>query len=216
MPSKFINLDNTKYPPLLREIPNPPKCLYYKGSLDERIFDKCLAVVGSRHMTGYGKKVIEYLFKTLSKDITIVSGFMSGVDVEAHEQALRFGLKTIAVMPCGIDHVYPRNQLNLYCKIISSGGLILSEYCGDLNPEIWMYPRRNRIVAGISKATLVIEASCDSGSVMTANIANSFGRRVFAVPGSIFSALSKGKVQMCNEYAKSVDSSFSINKYMNS
>ena len=209
-----INLLSEMYPELLCKVPKPPNCLYCKGNLDRKIFSNCLAVVGSRRMSAYGKKVIEHLFSTLSKDITIVSGFMSGVDAEAHFQAMRFGLKTIAVMPCGIDYIHPENQSDLYYKIISSEGLILSEYEGDFRPKVWTYPRRNRIVAGLSKAVLVIEASANSGSLITANFAKSYGRNVFVVPGSIFSDLSKGKMQIGNEFAKSIDSGLYINKFM--
>lgn len=208
-----VNILDILYPKLLKDIPSPPKNLYYKGNFREELFENCLAVVGSRRMSIYGEKVIEKIFAALSKNITIVSGFMSGVDAEAHRQALRFGLKTIAVMPCGIDCIHPEDQEELYKKIISELGLILSEFEGNFKPKIWTYPKRNKIVAGLSKAVLVIEASKDSGSLITARIANSFGRKVFVIPGSIFSTLSSGKVQICNEFASTIDSGFNINKF---
>lgn len=209
-----VNDFDTKYPKMLRQIPSPPKKLYYKGNYNENIFENCLAVVGSRKMSPYGERVLEKIFSTLSPEITIVSGFMHGVDAEAHRKALKFGLITIAVMPCGVDLVHPNDQRKLYEEIISKG-LVLSEYEGCFEPKIWTYPRRNRVVAGLSKAVLVIEAAIESGSLITARIAHSFGRDVFVVPGSIFSELNSGKVQISNEFAKTIDSGFYINKYFN-
>ena len=214
MLSKTLKLSNHNYPELLKTIPNPPKYLYYRGTLGRGAFDKCLAVIGSRNISRYGENVIEYLFRKLSKDITVVSGFMRGVDMHAHSQAVKNGLKTIAVVPHGIDYKYDGDALNLYSKIISSGGLVISELNGTTGSEIWMYPRRNRIVAGICKALVVIEASENSGTVMTADISNSFGRKVFVVPGSIFSGLSKGKILISNKYATNIDSSDPVNDFM--
>ncbi|MFC1700495.1 DNA-processing protein DprA [Patescibacteria group bacterium] len=207
-----ITIEESKYPTLLRKIPDPPKALYYKGSLDPEIFDTCLAVVGSRRVSSYGKKAIKHIFSTLSKNITIVSGFMRGVDAEAHKEALRLGLKTIAVMPCGIDQVYPESQEDLYEEIVNSC-LILSEYKGSLEPKPWTHPKRNRIVAGLSWATLVIESKLDSGSLITANLAHSYGRSVFVVPGSIFDENSEGNIYINNAYAKGIRSGLQINKY---
>lgn len=164
-------------------------------------------------MSLYGRRVINHIFSTLSKKITIVSGFMYGVDVCSHEAALRHNLKTVAVMPCGIDYIHPEDQKNLYNSILSSGGLILSEYPADFKPKLWTYPKRNRIVAGLSKATLVIEAGANSGSLITAELANSYGREVFVVPGSIFSDLSTGKTHISNLFANSISSGCEINKF---
>ncbi|MBP7785897.1 DNA-processing protein DprA [Patescibacteria group bacterium] len=209
-----VNDFDTSYPKMLRQIPSPPKKLYYKGKFNKEIFENCLAVVGSRKMSPYGERVLEKIFSTLAPEITIVSGFMYGVDAEAHRKALKFGLRTIAVMPCGIDLIHPEGQKNLYEEIVSKG-LILSEFDGVFEPKLWTYPRRNRIVAGLSMAVLVIEAASESGSLITARMAHSFGRDVFVVPGSIFSELNSGKVQISNEFAKTIDSGFSINKFFN-
>lgn len=209
-----VNIFDSIYPKLLNEIPSPPKKLFYKGKFEPEIFRYCVGVVGSRKMSFYGQKAIEKVFSTLSKNISIVSGFMYGVDAESHRQALRFGLKTIAVMPCGINYVHPEEQLDLYNEIVSKGGLIISEYPDHFKPKIWTYPRRNRIVAGLSRAVIVIEASLKSGSLITARLANSFGRDVFIIPGSIFSSLSEGKIQISNEFARSIDSGFYINQLL--
>lgn len=208
-----MNITSRLYPKMLKDTPHPPRTLYFKGNFYPEIFDHCVAVVGSRKMSFYGQKVIEKIFSVLSKKITIVSGFMTGVDAEAHSQALRFGLKTIAVMPCGINRVHPEGQEDLYENILKEN-LIMSEYDGNFEPKIWTYPRRNRIVAGLSSVVVVIEASENSGSLITARLANSYGRKVFVVPGSIFSNLSSGKVQISNEFADSIDSGFYINKYL--
>lgn len=207
-------MTDNKYPLLLGKIPDPPKTLYFKGKLDKDIIKKCLAVVGSRKMSLYGKRVINHVFSTLSKKITIVSGFMYGVDAYAHETALRVGLKTIVVMPCGIDYIHPEDQKGLYKKILDSQGLILSEYPSDFKPKLWTYPKRNRIVAGLSMAVLVVEADLHSGSLITANLAHSYGRDVFVIPGSIFSDLSRGKIQISNLFAKEISSGSEINKYL--
>ena len=199
---------------LLRKIPDPPKAFYYKGDLDPEIFNTCLAVVGSREVTSYGKRAIRHILSTLSKKITIISGFMSGVDAEVHKEALGLGLKTIAVMPCGIDRIHPENQKDLYQEILESG-LILSEYEGSFKPKPWTYPKRNRIVAGLSQATLIIESKLDSGSLITANLAHSYGRNVLVVPGSIFSEYSEGNIYLNNACAKGIDSGFQVNKYLN-
>jgi len=209
-----VNYTDTAYPKMLLQIPSPPKKLYFKGNYSEEIFENSLAVVGSRKMSPYGERALEKIFSTLSPEITIVSGFMHGVDAEAHRKALKFGLNTIAVMPCGVDLVHPGDQKNLYEEIVSKG-LVISEYDGYFEPKVWTYPRRNRVVAGLSRAVLVIEAALNSGSLITARMAHSFGREVFVVPGSIFSDLNSGKVQISNEFAKTIDSGSYINKYFN-
>ena len=195
--AKFVDINDSKYPTLLKNIPNPPKILYYKGEWGSEIFENCLAVVGSRKMTSYGTQIVQRLVMEIaSRGVTIVSGFMSGVDAQAHKIALDAGGKTIAVMPCGIDLIHPGNQKELYNRILGSGGLILSEYEGRELPQLWTYPKRNRIVAGLSKSALVIEAALGSGSLITADYACKFNRSVFAVPGSILSSVSAGTLNL--------------------
>jgi DNA processing protein len=210
----MVKITDSAYPKLLKNIPAPPPALYFKGNLCKEIFDNCIAVVGSRNMSLYGKRVVEKILSVFSKEITVVSGFMTGVDAEAHRQAMKFGLSTIAVMPCGVDYIHPEEQEDLYDEIISGNGLIISEYEGIFKPRIWTYPKRNRIVSGLSRAVIVIEAAKNSGSLITARFAHSYGREVFVVPGSIFSNLSSGKVQIANEFAKLLDSGSYINKIL--
>ena len=142
--------------------------------------------------------------------ITIVSGFMYGIDAAAHKAALLAGGRTIAVMPCGIDLIHPEYQQDLYMEILNNKGLVISEYEGSRAPALWTYPQRNRIVAGLSKAVLIIEAGEKSGSLITANFAKKFGRKVFAVPGPITSENSKGIMQLIKEGAEAVSSAQDI------
>jgi DNA processing protein len=195
-----IYLNNDKYPGLLKQIgKEAPKQLYYKGNISLLDSD-CLAVVGSRKMTTYGRQVTEKLVGQIaSSGVTIVSGFMYGVDATAHKTAVEVGGKTIAVMPCGIDRIHPEYQVKLYNDILENNGLIISEYESDMQPGYWTYPARNRIVAGISKATLVIEAGEKSGSLITANLAIKFNRKLFAVPGPITSVNSFGTNDLIKE-----------------
>ena len=195
-------MESTEYPALLRKLKDPPKQLYIKGNYCPEIFEKCLAVVGSRKMTDYGKQVTQFLIpQIVGWGITVVSGFMYGIDAEAHRSALSVGGKTIAVMPCGIDLVCPDFQQELYDSILDNDGLIISEYPGDVEPKMWTFPRRNRIVAGLSQATLVIEAGEKSGSLITADIAKKLGRAVFTVPGSIINPSLKGNWQLITDGA---------------
>ena len=195
-----INLKDSHYPCLLRQIEDPPQVLYYKGTWDTDIFTHCLAVVGSRAMTAYGRRVADQLVGEIAlAGVTIVSGFMYGIDAQAHRAALNAGGRTIAVMPCGIDIIHPEHQRELYQEIIAQGGLIISELESDSPPMLWTYPRRNRIVAGLSQAALVVEAGIDSGSLITASLAKNFGRKVFAVPGPLTSAVSQGTLKLIKE-----------------
>lgn len=212
---EFVLLKDKEYPDLLKKIgSDSPKKLYYKGKWDTEIFKNCLAVVGSRQMTFYGKNVVtKIVSEVASAGITIVSGFMYGVDAQAHKTALDVGARTIAVMPCGIDIIHPEYQEDLYKKIVNNQGLIISEFEGNFLPSTWTYPRRNRIIAGLSKAVLVIEAGLKSGSLITANYAKKYNREIFAIPGQIFSENSKGTLQLIKQGATIVTSAEEIIKY---
>jgi len=200
--SKIINIESQEYPQSLKRIKNPPKQLYYKGGWDSDIFKNCLAVVGSRRMTAYGKRAAEqFVTKIAAAGITIVSGFMYGIDAVSHRAALTVGGRTIAVMPCGINIIHPAHQEKLYNDILENNGLIISEFKDDFPPEIWTYPKRNRIVAGLSEATLVVEAGFKSGSLITANYAKEYRRKIFAVPGPITSSNSVGIIQLLKDGA---------------
>jgi len=189
----IIYKDDKEYPALLKQIKSAPKQLYYKGKWDKDIFKNCLAVVGSRRLTSYGKRAIEQIVGEVAlSGVTIISGFMYGGDAAAHQAAVKADGRTIAVMPCGIERIHPEYQKDLYQEILDNNGLIISEYKGDMQPVLWSYPQRNRIVAGLSKAILVAEAGLKSGSLITANYSKKFKRKIFALPGPISSSVSKG------------------------
>lgn len=178
------------------------------------IFHLCLSVVGSRKMTPYGKRVTHRFIRNLaSKGITIVSGFMYGIDAEAHRAALSVGGRTIAVMPCGIDLVCPSFQEDLYYEILDSGGLVISEYAKDTPAKKWTFPQRNRIVAGLSQALFVVEAGVKSGTLITAKHARKIGREIFTAPGDVFSANFKGINQLINQGARIACSPCDIEEY---
>ena len=145
--------------------------------------------------------------------ITIVSGFMYGGDAIAHEAAVKAGGRTIAVMPCGINKIHPEYQEDLYNEILENNGLIISEYEGDMGPVLWTYPQRNRIIAGLSKALLVVEAGEKSGCLITANYAKKFNRKIFAVPGPISGSVSVGTNKLIKEGAEMVLSAKDILDY---
>jgi len=212
---KVITIEDKSYPKLLKEIgKDAPKKLYYKGEYDQKIFENCLAVVGSRNLTSYGRRVAENLVgEVAAAGITVVSGFMYGGDEAAHSATVKAGGKTIAVMPCGIDLIHPQHQKDLYYRILETKGLVLSEFEGKFPPEKWTYPKRNRIVAGLSQAILVIEAAPKSGTLITADFARKFDRKIFAVPGPFFSQNSKGVIKLIKEGAEAVGSAKDILDY---
>lgn len=218
--AEVVGITDENYPGLLKEAlgklqtSSGPKQLYYKGNWDDKIFENCLAVVGSRHLTSYGRKAIEQIVtEVAAAGITIVSGFMYGGDEAAHSTAVKCGGKTIAVMPCGIDRVHPESQKKLYQEILDNNGLILSEYVGDAQPQTFTYVQRDRIVAGLSKAVFVVEAALNSGSLITASYATKYGRKIFALPGPITSEVSKGTLKLIKEGAEPVCEAVDILKY---
>ncbi|MBD3365742.1 DNA-protecting protein DprA [candidate division WWE3 bacterium] len=206
-----ISLNSKKYPSLLGEIRDPPEKLYIRGEYNPAIFKACLAVVGSRKMTPYGKRVTQkFVYDLAARGITIVSGFMYGVDAEAHRAALSAGGRTIAVMACGINRVCPGFQKELHREILDSGGLVVSEYPGDTHAQKWTFPKRNRIVAGLSQAVFVVEAGKGSGTLITAGYAKKNKRQVFVAPGNVFSDNFQGICQLLREGARAVGSPFDI------
>jgi DNA processing protein len=196
------------FPPLLNEIADPPKQLYVRGTLprDER---KWLAIVGSRACTPYGRQVVKHLIAGLrGHPVLIVSGLAFGIDAEAHKAALEVGLTTVAVPGSGLDWnvMYPKSHLGLAREIIAAGGCLLSEEEPNTRAADWTFPKRNRIMVGLSHATLVVEAKERSGSLITARLATEYNRDLLVVPGSIFSAESKGTHQFLRLGATAVTS----------
>jgi len=188
----FITINDDVYPECLKEISNPPLKLYYKGNLDLLKEERLIAVVGTRNPSSYGKLCCEYMVKKMtSANITIVSGFAKGIDSIAHKTSLLTDGKTIAVIASGLDIVYPASNLSLY-REIEEKGLILSEYEAGVKPFKGNFPQRNRIIAGLSKGTIVVESKNRGGSLITADLALEFNRDVYAVPGDVFSEYSRG------------------------
>jgi DNA processing protein len=192
---KLLSLED--FPPLLREINDAPKQLYVRGELPS-FEHKWLAVVGSRACTAYGERVVKYLLDGLrGYPVVIVSGLAYGIDALAHRAALDAGLTTIGVPGSGLDWniLYPKANVGLAREILAAGGCLLSEFEPDATAMDYMFPQRNRIMAGMSNATLVIEAREKSGSLITAKLAAEYNRDLLVVPGQIFSAESKGTHQ---------------------
>lgn len=179
---------DVNYPELLANIYNPPPIFYYRGCLDVN-WNNALSVVGSRKFTLYGEKIIKDFISVLSQaNINIISGLAIGIDSLAHRESLKNNGLTIAVLGSGLDYfsIYPRNNRALVQEIIEKKGLVLSEFPLETGPLSFNFPRRNRIIAGLSRATLVVEASKKSGSLITAKYALDEGREVFTFPGNIY------------------------------
>lgn len=189
------------FPSALREIPDPPFVLYAAGSLD-KLRAPAVGVVGSRGASRYGREVAARLGRDLSTaGIAVVSGFARGIDTAAHEAALAGPGGTIAVLGCGLDVDYPRENAGLKRTLIATGQLVLSEHAPGEEPRAENFPIRNRIIAGLSAGVAVVEASRRSGSLITARLAADFGRDVFAVPGSVFSETSVGSHELLRDGA---------------
>lgn len=206
---KIANIFDENYPINLKYIQNPPTILFYLGELLAQ--DECsISVVGSRNYTEYGRIATEKIVTDLAKNnITIVSGMARGIDTYAHISTLNQDSRTIAVLGCGVNVIYPTNNTELYHKIIKNGA-VLSEFLPNTKPYSWNFPTRNRIISGISLGTLVIEANIKSGTMTTANWASDQGKNVYAVPGNIFSEQSKGTNKLISEGAKIVTSATDI------
>lgn len=209
----FIGYGETGYPQLLRECDDPPLGIYYKGiSAPEEVFatvgspdnsglpvskaKTCIAVVGTRKISSYGRDCCERIVKAMSKATVkplVVSGLALGVDAVAHRTALENGLKTVAVMATGIDQIYPSQHQGLGEQIASTPGCgLVSDYPPDTQAVAINFIRRNRIIAGICKATLLIESKIKGGGMITAHLANSYDREVFALPGRVDDPYSQG------------------------
>jgi DNA processing protein len=200
----IVTLADAWYPRLLLETPDPPPLMYAHGNID-LLGRPALAVVGSRNGTAQGLRNAEAFSRTFSEGgLTIVSGLALGIDAAAHRGGLAGAGSTIAVLGTGIDVVYPKSNAPLFADI-AERGLLLSEYPLGMPSIAHNFPRRNRLISGISRGCLVIEAALGSGSLITARLAAEQGREVFAIPGSIHSPLSRGCHSLIKQGAKLVD-----------
>lgn len=205
------DLPKEDFPPLLIEINDPPKSLRIVGNLPKT--EKYLAVVGSRKYSEYGKAVCEKLIEGLvGYSITIVSGLALGIDSIAHKSALKAGLPTIAIPGSGLSEkvLYPTSHRNLAKEIVESGGCLISEFSDDTPGYPSNFPQRNRIVAGMSQAALIIEAELKSGTLITSKLATEYNRDVLTVPNSIFSKTSEGPHMLLRLGATPITSSADI------
>ncbi|MDR0619296.1 MAG: DNA-processing protein DprA [Bacteroidales bacterium] len=193
-----VSYYDRNYPPLLKEIPDSPVVLFVKGNR-QALTENSIAVVGTRNATCYGTAQTQYIIDGLfNSKFTIVSGLAAGIDTSAHLAALKNNLKTVAVFGTGVDVVYPAENKKLAAQIIEKGGALVSEMPFNTQALPFHFPRRNRIIAGISMATVVVEASVKGGALITAHLAQSYDRIVFAVPGRNDATLSVG----CNYLIK--------------
>ncbi|MDB5254294.1 MAG: protecting protein DprA, processing protein [Parcubacteria group bacterium] len=192
MSDSIYDLHPEDFSELLREIPDCPKKLRIRGSLPHPD-NKVLVVVGSRKYSEYGKEMSENIIRGLAGyPVTILSGLAIGHDSIAHRAALKAGIQTVAILGSGLSRIYPSTHADLAEEIILAGGGIISEYPDDFRATPWSFPRRNRIVAGMSHAVLVIEAEKISGTLITSRLATEYNREVGAVPGPVTSFTSTG------------------------
>lgn len=206
---KMITLRDEDYPMRLKDIYDPPALLYVRGEL-RREDELAIAIVGSRKTSPYGRWFTEKIGQDLARHgVTVVSGMARGIDSVAHMGALQGGGRTIAVLGCGVDVIYPSENRNLFHQIIEHGA-VLSEFPMGSPPEGGHFPRRNRIISGLSIGVVIVQASAESGSLITAGYALEQGREVFAVPGNVGAEGSRGTNQLIKEGAKLVESTEDI------
>lgn len=187
---KLISFFNPLFPEELKMISDPPIALFYKGEIEKNSLN--VSIVGTRRCSSYGKRVSEEIAELLSNNgVTVVSGLAYGIDSSAHIGALKGNGKTYAVLGGGLNKIYPRSNINL-SKKIEERGAVITEYFPDDEPRDYQFPERNRIIAGLSKAVVLVEAPIKSGALITVDFAIDYGREVFCVPGPINSELSTG------------------------
>lgn len=215
-----ITIKDRDYPTLLKDIPNSPPVLYVAGTLKKEEDQFALGVVGTRKASTYGRQVTEQFAKELAQGhVTVVSGLAHGIDTIAHTATLDAGGRTLAVLACGLDIIYPPENLKLAKRIVESGqGALITEFPLGVKPDARNFPARNRIISGLSLGILVTEAPKQSGALITANFALEHGRDVFAVPQNIYSGGSVGVNKLIQDGAQLVtnvnDILFSLNLFM--
>ena len=203
---QIITLADDNYPTALKEIYDPPLCLYIRGSLDKNT-DKNIGIVGSRRITRYGKEVASHLSKSaVNAGWIVVSGLAYGIDAVSHQAVIEENGKTIAVLGGGLARIHPQDHIPLAKNILKNNGAIISEFPMEFSPTRWSFPMRNRIISGLSQGLIVVEAGLKSGSLITAQRALEQGRSVFAVPGEITNPQAKGTNQLIKNGAKLTES----------
>ena len=202
---KILTYEDKNYPYMLRQISNPPMCLYYKGDLNSCNLERTVAFVGSRRASSAGKEIVYKIISELGNtDICIVSGLATGIDAISHKSALDNNLKTIGVIASGFDYTYPSGNKYLYDKIEKEGGAILTEYYPTFEPIKFRFPQRNRIVTGLSYGTVVGEAALKSGALISANLTLEQGRELMCIPGAINNINTEGVYKLLKNGATMV------------
>lgn len=210
---KTVKIGDEEYPESLKKISDHPKVLYYKGVLPKN--ENCVAIVGTRRPSEYGQQATLRMAGDLAEaGLVVVSGMAPGIDTFAHKICVEKGKRTVAVLGTGIDEktVYPQSNLQLSREIVKTGGCLISELPPGTRGSNFTFPRRNRIISGLSVAVLVVEAKEKSGSLITAECAKKQGKKVFAVPGSVFSINSKGPNGLIKSGAKLAENANDILK----
>lgn len=211
----YMTMYDKEYPPLLKETPDCPAILYIKGNVSA-LKKASIAIVGSRKFTNYGQKIAKELSKKCTEaGLVVVSGLALGIDTAAHKASLEGGGITVAVLGCGLDRVYPVSNFGLAREILNRKGAIISEFPPGTPALNYHFPQRNRIIAGLSLGTLVVEAAEESGALITAYLALEYNREVFAVPGNIDSDASRGTNLLIQKGAKLVISAEDIFSELN-
>ena len=207
---KIIEIGDEEYPSNLLNIYNPPKKIYAVGNT-QILNEFGIAIVGTRYPSKYGEETSKSLSYNLAKyNVNIISGMAKGIDAASHKGCIMGKGKTIAVLGSGFNHIYPKENLKLYREIIKNGGVVITEYEEDVFPKPENFPKRNRIISGLSRGVVVVEAAKRSGSLITAELALEQGKEVFAVPGNISSLLSKGTNELIQDGAKLITNVFDI------
>ncbi|MGM0379529.1 MAG: DNA-processing protein DprA [Bacillota bacterium] len=213
MDINLINKFNKNFPDKLKEIPKAPYCLHLRGDIDI-LKNKTVGIIGSRDYTQYGKKAAFKLSKMLSKKgYTVISGLAKGIDSFSHKGALKGKGKTVSVIGSGIDVIYPKENTKLYLDIVNEG-LVVSEFFLGIQPRKYNFPRRNRIISGLSDFLIVIQAGESSGTMITVNHALKQNKEIFAVPGEIFCKKSIGTNRLIRDGATPIVSLEEFSKFL--
>lgn len=197
-----LTLEDNNYPALLKQIYDPPAVLFIKGDIESCNLDKTLAIVGSRKASHYITEILGKIINEMKgSDTTIVSGMALGVDTCAHNAAIKNNLKTIAVLGAGFEWIYPKENKKLFAQIADGNGALISEYYPAEPPEIWKFPKRNRIISGLSQGTLIAEAGLKSGALITARLCLEHNRELMCIPGLVTNPNTEGTHKLLQDGA---------------
>ncbi len=210
-----VTIADEEYPECLRNISDPPAILFFQGDFLNKDFNKTLAIVGSRRCTSSAVENTKAIIKGLkSAGAIIVSGGAYGVDTAAHTGALEAGLETIVVLGGGIENLYPNQNIPMFKKVLENNGVLLSEYYPETKPDVFRFPQRNRIISGLSKGTLVVEANIKSGALITAKLCLEQGKELMCMPGLLSNPNTQGTHKLLKEGAGLVTTSEDIINYL--